>query len=134
MKEPVSLIVTIADQVTRNIPNIPWTADMTVQLAMERAYALDRIQQTPQPLSFTLRYFGPTLGYLIQSVDDNADEAPDTKPAPRFWFIFVNNTLSKFGIDWELLDPGDVLELKYETYSEAVHGGTIYTLKAAGST
>lgn len=101
----------------KTIPGIPWTEGMNVQLAMERAYEI------PPGLSFAIQYFGSSLGYLVLMVDGTFDTSTE------FWFLYVNGILSPTGIDFTILQSGDVVELRYQTYSESEHRDTTYHAK-----
>lgn len=113
-----SVTLTISNE-GKTISGIPWTSGMNVQTAMERAYDI------PPGIEFALQYYGSSFGYLVLMVDGKFDTSTD------YWFLYVNGVLSPNGIDSTILDDGDVVELKYQEYSESEHGNTVYRKKQA---
>lgn len=118
---------TIANTVTitiepegKTIAGIPWTSGMNVQQALELAYDI------PPNLSFAIQFYGASLGYLVIMVDGTFDAGDD------YWFLYVNGVLSNYGIDYTILNAGDVVGLVYEDYDHSKHGSTIHAAKRKG--
>jgi len=96
-----------------------------VQMAMEAAY---NGNTNPHQIGFSLKYFGSALGYLVTEIDGLSSQAN------LYWILYVkssgsNWTISNLGIDHEILNDGDQVEFRYEPYSVATHGNTVYRIK-----
>jgi hypothetical protein len=115
--------MTIGDGPT--VPAIPFTENMDVQTALERAHGL--VTSAGGKLSFSLQYYGPVLGYMVTAINGTADQAP------QYWMLYVNDQPAQFGIDSIVLDPGDNVHWKYEPYHEATHRGTVLQAKHEAS-
>lgn len=119
-----TVTLTISDGTVMN--NIPWTQGMNVQSALEAAYNISVNPPTPSPLSYWIEYFGTSsgvyLGYLVTMVDGI------TQMGNMYWFVYVNQVSATSGIDSTTLNAGDQILLKYEPYSEELHGNTMMKL------
>lgn len=104
------------------IDNIPFTANMNVQQAMEAAYGL-----TPgHTYNFSLQYFGTALGYEVVTLDSIANQAGSDPGSYIFWALYINGQFSPTGIDETILNDGDQIGWDYQSYSPELHAGTRY--------
>lgn len=101
----------------KTISGIPWTKNMNVQTAMERAYAI------PPGIKFALQYYGNSLGYAVIMIDGVFDIQK------KYWFLYINGKLSNTGIDLTILNDGDVVEFIYESYDSNKHIHEIHNAK-----
>jgi hypothetical protein len=119
----VSITISVNGQSIRQIPNVPWQANMNGQDAMEHAYG------TGPGYSFLLQYFGPQLGYEVVSIDNIASQAGTD--AFLFWEFSVNGVVANKGVDQTTLNDGDQISWNYTAYNPATHGAGRYaTIKA----
>jgi hypothetical protein len=106
------------------INGIPFTSQMNVQNALESAYNSSIYPPAFPPLSFVIEYFGSYngqyLGYFVTQMDGTAQQGS------KYWILYVNNVAATSGIDQTILNDGDQIEFRYETYSETLHGKSIF--------
>jgi hypothetical protein len=118
----ISILVSKNGQALTNIPVVQVQAaakKANVQRALEAAYDATN----PHQIGFSIKYFGNALGYLVTEIDGISSQAN------LYWILYVNGTISNLGIDSEILKDGDKVEFRYEQYSAATHGKTIYKVK-----
>ncbi len=101
----------------KTISGIPWTNQMNVQTAMERAYII------PPGIQFALQYYGPSLGYAVIMIDGVFDTSE------KYWFLYINGKLSNKGIDQTILNDGDVVGFIYENYDSNKHAHELHAAK-----
>lgn len=106
--------------------NIPWTAGLTIQSAMEACYNEYSGPHSQSPFTFVIQYYGTysgtLLGYMTIAVNNRY------RSDPYLWFVYLNGTLTNNSLDGSTLNPGDVVEFKFQQYSDAPHGKTNYSL------
>lgn len=109
-----------------NITGIPYVSGMNVQAALEAGYNLYVNPPSIPPLSFWIEFFGTYqgsyLGYLVTMMDGTAQQGT------MYWMLYVNNTVATGGIDQTIVNDGDEIEFKYESYSDQLHGATVMKL------
>ena len=116
----VKIIISINGAQVAAVGGIAFSNGMNVQQAMEAAYNLHK-----NPVaSFTLQYFGSTLGYEVIELDGIFNQVGVNSNAYVFWALSVNGHLSPTGIDSTELANGDEVEWNYEAFEPGVHGGT----------
>lgn len=100
--------------------NIPWSADLTIQKAMEQCYNT----KTPPLFTFWVQYYGTFnktfIGYMTVEINGRR------RGGGYIWTVYLNNNLTNGGLDAQNLNPGDVVEFKYEPYSPSIHANTVY--------
>ncbi len=109
--------------VNQNAPIVvPWQNGMTAQDALEAAY--NQIQNHQQ-FSFALDYYGSfssggngPLGYLVVMVNGVYDIPNDG----LYWAFLVNGAYAAAGIDYTVLNDGDVIAFVNAPYAEGLHG------------
>lgn len=102
------------------VDNIPFTAGMNIQQAMEAAYGL-----TPgHSYNFSLQYFGTELGYEVVTLDSIANQIGSDPNSYLFWALYINGTFSPTGIDSTVLQDGDQIGWDFEGFSPEAHAGT----------
>ena len=105
-----------------NVPNpatynIPWTRDLNIKSVMEQCYDTYTVPHAQHPFTFWIQYYGTYNGTQIGYV---AIEINGKRKAGNYiWFIYVNGTKINNSLDHNILNPKDVIEFKYETYSSA---------------
>lgn len=106
--------------------DIPWTANLNIQGAMEACYNQYSGPHSQSPFTFVVQYFGTYngtfLGYMTVAVNGRF------RSDPYLWFVYLNNVLTNNSLDAVPLNPGDVVEFKFEQYSDSLHGNTHYAL------
>lgn len=118
----ISMIVDLNGNEIGRVDNIPFTASMNVQKAMEAAYGL-----TPgHTYNFSLQYFGTKLGYEVVTLDSIANQVGSDLNSYVFWALLVNGKLSPTGIDGTVLKDRDQVTWDYQVYSPEFHAGTRY--------
>lgn len=115
----ISILVTKNGQTLTNIPIVQVQKGANVQKALEAAYD----ETNPHQVGFSIKYFGNALGYLVTEIDGINSQAN------LYWILYVNGEISNLGIDSEILNDGDKVEFRYEPYSAATHGKTVYKVK-----
>jgi hypothetical protein len=112
----VSVAIAIGGNVVRSIPNVPWSAGMNAQNALEQAYV------SGLGYSFLLQYFGAPLGYEVMAFDGiSAQQGTDIS---FYWEFIYNQSPAQQGIDSTILNDGDALLFSYVSYNVARHAGT----------
>jgi hypothetical protein len=105
------------------ITGIPYLNLMNVKSALEKAYDMYVNPPAIPPLSFGIEFFGSYkgeyLGYIVTQMDGTAQQGN------MYWMLYVNNVAAILGIDRSILYDGDIIEFKYEAYSESLHCNTI---------
>lgn len=118
----ITMTLTINGSQIGQVNNIPFTAGMNVQQAMEAAYGL-----TPgHTYNFSLQYFGTALGYEVVTLDSITNQAGSEPNSFLFWALYVNGTLSPTGIDATVLVDGDQIVWDFQRYLQHAHAGTRY--------
>jgi hypothetical protein len=118
----VTMTVSLYGRQVSQVENIPFTANMNVQQAMEAAYAL-----TPgHTYNFSLQYFGTGLGYEVVTLDSIVNQMGSDLNSYVFWALYINGRFSPTGIDETILHDDDQIGWDYQSYSPELHGGTRY--------
>lgn len=109
--------------------NIPWSAGLTIQSAMESCFNEYSGPHSQSPFTFVIQFYGTyggtLLGYMTVAVNNRF------RSDPYVWFVYLNGTLTNNSLDATPLNPSDVVEFKYEQYSDSVHGSTLYGIARA---
>ena len=90
-------------------------AEFTARDLVEAAFIKLQTDQKPDPFKFTIDYFGydhyqgvnSYLGYFVVSIDQYVTGASN------YWDLYVNGKASAVGMDSYLVQPNDVVELKW---------------------
>jgi len=104
---------------------VSWTKNMNAQDALEEAY---RVINDTKKFTYALQYFGSTLGYLVQMINETYDSFISSSSPFFFWEILVNGAPATQGIDHIRLRPGDHLMFSFERYDPVKHKNS--TLRA----
>jgi len=98
---------------------VPWTAKMNLQDALEWAFN----NRGTINFTYSLQYFGSNLGYLVCMINETFDSTVSNyNYTPYyFWDIIVNNVSATTGIDHILLNDGDAVEFSFILYQPTVH-------------
>lgn len=106
--------------------DIPWSSGLTIQSAMEGCFNQYSGPHSQSPFTFVIQYYGTYsgtfLGYMTIAVNNRY------RSDPYLWFVYLNGTLTNNSLDASALNPGDVVEFKFQQYSEAIYGQTHYAL------
>lgn len=96
--------------------NIPWSPGLYIQSAMEACYNTTPGPGTP-PFTFQIQYYGTYdkkfIGYMVVAVNGTF------RAAGYIWYVYLNNVKTNNSLNAIPLNPGDVIEFKFETYAEA---------------
>jgi hypothetical protein len=84
---------------------IPWTQDMTVLEAMERAY------DDVQPWLYAIEYYGSAGGYLVIGVQWTFDGNAGV------WAYKVNGSYASAGVNCVTLNSGDQVDFVYQSFA-----------------
>ena len=103
----VSVTATILGNTIVDVQDVPWTSGMNAQQALEAAYNT----QQDANYGFSLSYYGSTLGYLVEEIEQIGDQ-PGV-----YWEFFLNGASSDVGIDFVVLDAGDAVSFEYQYYA-----------------
>jgi hypothetical protein len=106
MPDTVTLIVQGGTTIT-----VPYTSNMNVQQVLEGAYNTFTNPPNLPMLSYWIKYYGATLGYLVSMLDGT------TQMGNMYWRLYINNTAVQTGIDATTVHSGDQVQFKYEAYS-----------------
>lgn len=89
-----------------------WTSGMNVQQAMERAFN----QQAAGTFTYSLQYFGASLGYLVSMINETYESFYFKQGPFFFWEFLVNGVESSKGIDFTILKDGDIVTFDFTVY------------------
>lgn len=105
--------------------NIPWSPSLYIQQAMEAGY--DSVPNGGgTPFTFGLQYYGTYdgtfLGYMAIAVN------AVFRSGGYIWYAYLNGNLTNNSLDGVALNPGDLIEFKYDTIAIAagLAPGTYY--------
>jgi hypothetical protein len=104
--------------------SVPYTDGMTARTALEDAW-----EQLASTLTYSLQYFGATLGYLVSMINETYDTFVSTSDPFFYWEFFVNGTPAGAGIDHTILNNGDVVAFAYEQYDPEKHADSLIRVK-----
>ena len=102
---------------------VPWTAGMNVQTALERA------NDEAEPITFCLEYFSSVSEYFVTMLNDTYDTFASAADPFYYWELIVNGSPASKGIDQTILNAGDAVQFAFTEYSEAAHAGTTLAIK-----
>lgn len=99
-------------------------SEVTARELIEAAFVQLQTDASPDPFKFTIDYFGydhfqgvsSYLGYFIVSINQYASGLNN------YWDLFVNNNPSPLGMDSYLVQPNDLIELKWMPSTAAAKG------------
>jgi ABC-type Fe3+ transport system substrate-binding protein len=95
--------------------NLTWAPNMNIQNAMEQCYNQYGSPHAQNQFTFTVQYLGTYstqyIGYAIEAINQQQ------KSGSFIWNTYVNGAVINNSLDGYILQPGDVIEFKYETYS-----------------
>jgi len=103
---------------------IDWCAGMNVQTAMEKAYDKTHALNGSAKFYFALEFYGK-YGYYVIMIDGKDESTSEH----TYWHLAVNGHSTLHGIDSTILNDGDVVEFKYETYNSDSHKGSSVEIK-----
>ena len=94
---------------------VPFEWELDVEQIMERAFVLAQTPATPDPLLYTVEYFGYSeaaqfpgyLGYEIESICGKPNSLQ------FYWALFINGVLSPEGADSMQPGPGSTVLWQY---------------------
>jgi hypothetical protein len=95
--------------------SVPFTFEINARQVMEQAFVLTQTPGKPDPLLFTVEYFGYSesaqfpgyLGYAIISIANLASNNQ------FFWDLMINNVSSQTGADTTFPAPGSTVTWRY---------------------
>jgi len=103
-----------------------WTHGMNAQQALEDACnILNRIDQ----FTFALQYYGSTLGYLVEMINETYDTFMSKAEPFYYWEFFHNDQPSQTGIDHTILNSGDTISFSYELFQDQKHRNSLLRVK-----
>lgn len=97
---------------------IQYTENMNGQQALELAYNSANNQGD---FTYSLQYYGSTLGYLVEMINETYDTFISKYEPYFFWELMVNGIPSQTGIDKTILQDGDSIEFLYTIYNQETH-------------
>ncbi len=96
---------------------IPWSANMTIQAAMEACFDQNSGPHTQQPFTFQIQYYGTynqqLIGYMPVSINGRV------RANQYIWFVYLNGVATNNSLDAVPLNPGDDVAFKYEAFAES---------------
>jgi len=117
------MAISLTIQGGTTINGIPYTNQMNVQNAIEKAYDIYTNPPNIPPLSFAIEYYGTYngsyLGYMVTQLDGTAQQGS------MYWALYINGVVAANGIDETILNDGDQISFQYQSYSEQTHGRTV---------
>lgn len=95
--------------------SVPYEWEMDVKQVMERAFVLSQSPATPDPLVYTLQYYGYSetpqfpgyMGYELESIGTKGNNQE------FFWQLLINGNPSQLGADLEQPAPGSTVVWQY---------------------
>lgn len=101
---------------------------MDIRDVLEAAFNLSA---NTKKLVFSLHYYGSSLGYLVNMVNETYDSfvAADSYQPFFYWEILLNWTPIQMGIDHTKVGDGDTIEFTYTAYVEATHKNSTLAIK-----
>ncbi|HEV8507328.1 MAG TPA: DUF4430 domain-containing protein [Chitinophagaceae bacterium] len=107
---------------------VGFVEDMNIQDALEAAF---NASSDSKILTFSLQFYGNSLGYLVNMVNETYDSfiAPNSYQPFFYWEILLNNTPITKGIDNTKLMDGDSVEFIYTRFVPEVHGNSTLAVK-----
>jgi hypothetical protein len=105
---------------------VPWTADMTAQNALEAAF--DQINSSAT-FTYALQFYGAQLGYLVLMINETYDSFISSAAPFFYWEFLVNDQPATKGIDSTTLSAGDAVKFSFEQYIPAKHKGALLEAK-----
>jgi hypothetical protein len=94
--------------------NVPYTAGMNAQEALEAAY---NAVANPLLFDYAIEYFGSNLGYLVVMLNDTYESFKSSASPFFFWEFLVNDAPANQGIDFTTLNPGDAISFDLLLFS-----------------
>jgi hypothetical protein len=112
---PVSLRVVDNNGKVLIDTSVPFSPNITARKVFENAFILAQTAQNPDPVVFTLQYYGYSeapqfpgyLGYEIESIDALANTAQ------FYWDLIVDGVTSQNGADTSYPNPGGSVLWQY---------------------
>jgi hypothetical protein len=91
-----------------------WSPGMNIQNALEACYNQYTVPHSQTPFMFILQYSGTYdnvyIGYMIVAINERQ------RSGWYIWNVYVNGAVINNGLDSYILQPDDLIELKYESY------------------
>ena len=124
-----SVTVTIAGGPSATVP---WQQGMTALQAMELAQGI--IEPDPnQQFTFGLQYYGASLGYLVNMINETYDsfisKGGESASPFFYWQFLVNSQPPTQSIDRTILSAGDEIRFEFEIYIAERHQSTLLSSK-----
>lgn len=111
---------------------IAYSTGMTVRTLLEAAYN----SLLPSPVTtfaYNLEFYGAEspnpLGYLVSMINGTFDSFNAAQSPYYFWEFLVNNNPASNGIDYTVLEDGDVVKFQFVQYVPEMHAGTVLEAK-----
>ena len=92
--------------------NVAWTAGMSVKQVLEEAESY-----LGESFIFSLEYYGPTLGYLVNMINETYDTFKSSGSPFYYWELLVNGVPSSTGVDSTFVEDGDTVTFTFVNYS-----------------
>lgn len=92
---------------------VAWTSGMNAQQALELAEDAFGDEE----FIFSLEYYGSSLGYLVNMINETYDTFKSTSSPFFYWEFLVNGKPSPTGIDQTTLNDNDVVSFEFTTYN-----------------
>lgn len=114
------------------IAQVPWETGMTALRAMELAQGI--IEPNPnEQFTFGLQYYGATLGYLVNMINETYDSfisRGGESASPFFYWQFIlNNNPARLSIDRTILNDNDIVAFDFQMYVLERHKDTLLAAK-----
>jgi|GEM_PF-4418610 len=93
---------------------IPWSANLTIQASMEACYNIYSVPHTQHEFTFNIQYYGTYNQQLIGYMPVAINNRP--RAGQYIWFVYLNGVKTNNSLDSVMLNPGDVIEFRYESY------------------
>jgi hypothetical protein len=98
---------------------VPYDWEIDVKELMERAFILSQSSTTPDPLVYTLQYYGYSeraqfpgyLGYEVESIGTGVEMKPNN--SQFYWQLLIDGLPSQEGADSEQPRPGSTITWQY---------------------
>lgn len=105
--------------------SVPYEWEIDVKQVMERAFVLSQTPRMPDPIVYTLQYYGYSeqdqypgyLGYELESIDTSSGTKPSNQQ--YYWQLLINGVSSQGGADSEQPRPGSTVTWKYTPIAQS---------------
>lgn len=116
---------------------VPWSNRMTALHAIELAQGVIEPLSNEQ-FTFALQYYGATLGYLVNMINETYDSfisrGGESARSFFYWQFMLNNKPARQSVERTTLNAGDVISFEFEAFDPEHHQGTLLAAKHARQT